>query len=95
MGTSQAKYFTTEMLIDYLSSGDCQKDNLARGYIIGVYDTFDGTLYEPHQSLTEDEIVEIIGQYVKDKQNNLDYQAQTVILRALDHYFQDSKEQSR
>ncbi len=84
---SSAKFFSTETLVEYLNSGDCQKNNVARGYLIGVYDSFEGTLYAQHTSLSEDTLAEIFSDYVRNAPREREFSAQAVVMRAIEAHF--------
>jgi len=86
---ASAKFFSAELLIKYLDSGDCEENNKAHGYIVGVYDSFEGTLYAQHQSMSEDQLVQIVVDYIRSRPKQRAYSAQIVVMRAIEVYFKE------
>jgi len=86
-GEAQAKFITAELLFENLNSVNCEKNNGARGYILGVYDSFEGTLYAQHPSLTEDDLVRIVEDYIRARPTQRHFSAQYAVMRALERHF--------
>lgn len=84
---AQAKFVTTQQLVEALDSGECTKNNFAHGYIIGVYDSFEGTLYAQHPALDEGTLVRIVADYLRKVSSDKVFSAQVLIMRALEEHF--------
>ncbi|WP_243310071.1 Rap1a/Tai family immunity protein [Fundidesulfovibrio agrisoli] len=84
---ASAKFVTPLQLMEQLDSGECTKNSSARGYILGVYDSFEGTLYAQHENLSEDELVRIVSAYLRTTAKETTFSAQVLIMQALEAHF--------
>ncbi|GAB6038329.1 hypothetical protein JCM15519_28880 [Fundidesulfovibrio butyratiphilus] len=92
-GPAQAKFFSADKLLQELDSADGPRNSLARGYILGVYDSFEGTLYAQHQYLTPDDLILIVEKSLRQNREYGAYSAQVAIMRALeDHFGKESRQ---
>jgi len=82
-----AKFMTALQLAERLDSGECTGNSLARGYIVGVYDSFEGTLYAQHEKLTEEQLIRIVGDYLRKASKETSFSAQVLIMQALEAHF--------
>jgi hypothetical protein len=90
-GLVQAKYLTPELLFENINSGDCNKYNQAYGYILGVYDAFEGVIYMHHEDLKPDTLVDVVDKYIKQHRGEHYYSAQLMVLRALEEYVKNKE----
>ena len=88
-----AKFVTPQQLLEQLDSGECSKNSAAKGYVLGVYDSFEGTLYAQHENLSEDELVRIVEHSLRLTAKETTFSAQVLIMQALEAHFK-SKEGS-
>lgn len=84
---AQAKFITAELLFEDLNSVNCVRNSSARGYILGVYDSFEGTLYAQHPSLTQEDLVRIVEDYIRARPTQRHFSAQYAVMRALERHF--------
>ncbi len=84
---ASAKFVTPLQLLEQLDSGECSKNNAARGDILGVYDSFEGTLYAQQESLSEDELIRFVGSSLRTPAKETSFSAQVLIMQALEAYF--------
>lgn len=92
---SYAKYFTPELLSEYLNSGECEKRNQAAGYIVGVYDSFEGVIYMHHEGLKREDLVDVVDRFMKQNKEGVYYSAQLMVLRAIEDYVKKQEEEKR
>lgn len=83
---AQARYFTAQGLYDALNSGEADKYDQARGYVMGVYDSFEGVIFKPRVELGPDKLVEVVDRYMKAHPDEEVFSAQLLVLRALEDY---------
>ncbi len=93
----QAKFYTPEKLLEYLNSGDPTKYNQAYGYIVGVYDSFEGVIYTHNHEVDEEKLVHEVEKYLKNHADKTYFSAQLAVLDALKHYRDklDAQEKAR
>ncbi|MFP5239825.1 MAG: Rap1a/Tai family immunity protein [Acidobacteriota bacterium] len=82
-----AKFVSPLQLLEQLDSGECTKESMARGYILGVYDSFEGTLYAQHENLSETELMRIVEHYLRTAAKETTFSAQVLIMQALEAHF--------
>lgn len=94
-GTIEAKYLTTELLYEDINSGDPNKYNQAYGYILGVYDSFEGVIYMHHENLRQDELVDVVDKYAKAHRGEHYYSAQLMVLRAIEECVKKKEQENK
>ena len=93
--SAQAKFFSAEKLLEELDSADGIRNSMARGYILGVYDSFEGTLYSQHQYLTPDDLVLIVEKSLRENKDYGAYSAQVAVMRALEDHFNKARQERK
>ncbi len=94
---ARAKFFTPQILEDFLNSGEPDKYNQAYGYILGVYDSFEGVIFTHRHDIGEQELVDQVDKYIRKHAGEHYYSAQLMVLRALEELvrMKDAREKEK